>query len=59
MHDDLTGYDPREALREALGLAYATKNLAKEINEAVVMRDIISRIEYVLDNATIYKKMED
>lgn len=51
-------YEPREALFEAMGMAYAMENLAKEENVKDVLEDIKHRIEWVLKNATIYKKLE-
>lgn len=51
-------YEPREALFEAMGMAYAMEKLAKEESVKDVLEDIKHRIEWVLKNATIYKKME-
>lgn len=58
MHDVVKGFEPREALREALGLVCAMEQLVKESDEMMVLASVRRRLEYVLDYATIYKKLE-
>ena len=51
-------YEPREALFDAMGMAYAMSHFIEEETAREVMEDIQQRIEWVLKNATIYKKVE-
>ena len=54
MHDVVKGFEPREAL----GLVCAMEQLVKESDEMMVLASVRRRLEYVLDYATIYKKVE-
>lgn len=58
MYMTMKDYEPREALFDAMGMAYAMENLAKEESVKDVLEDIRQRIEWVLKNAVIYKPVE-